>query len=109
MLACFAGQLDCIKHLRKYGAKYDEFDKGGSSPIHWAVDGGSVKLLDWMIEDGADVNLKDSKTGVTPLIRCGKNQDLIHLFSKKKSCYCDRKIIVVAMQKQLCTPLHRKY
>ncbi|XP_053407058.1 fibronectin type 3 and ankyrin repeat domains 1 protein-like isoform X2 [Mercenaria mercenaria] len=70
MLACFAGQLECVKILRKNGAKYDDFDRGGSAPIHWAVDGGNVKLLDWMIEDGADVNLRDMNSGWTPLIRC---------------------------------------
>jgi ankyrin repeat protein len=72
MLACYAGQLECVKILRKYGAKYDDFDRGGSAPIHWAVDGGNVKLLDWMIEDGADVNLRDLNSLWTPLIRCGK-------------------------------------
>ncbi|XP_060595166.1 fibronectin type 3 and ankyrin repeat domains protein 1-like isoform X2 [Ruditapes philippinarum] len=70
MLACYAGQLECVKILRKYGAKYDDFDRGGSAPIHWAVDGGCVKLLDWMIEDGADVNLRDLNSLWTPLIRC---------------------------------------
>ena len=71
MLACYAGQLDVVKKLREYGARYDDYDKGGSFPIHWAVDGGNARLLEWMITDGADVNLKDMNLGWTPLIRCG--------------------------------------
>ncbi|XP_052772405.1 fibronectin type 3 and ankyrin repeat domains 1 protein-like isoform X2 [Mya arenaria] len=70
MLACYSGQLDSIKVLRANGARYNDFDRGGSAPIHWAVDGGNVKLLDWMIQDGADVNLRDLNCGWTPLIRC---------------------------------------
>ncbi|KAH3789094.1 fibronectin type 3 and ankyrin repeat domains protein 1-like isoform X2 [Dreissena polymorpha] len=70
MLACYAGQLDVIKILRQNGARYTDFDRGGSAAIHWAVDGGHVKLLDWMIEDGADVDLQDLGSGWTPLIRC---------------------------------------
>lgn len=72
MLACYQGHVDIVKLLRKFGAKYDDYDRGGSYPIHWAVDGGHVKLLDWIIADGADVNQKDLNSGWTPLIRCGK-------------------------------------
>lgn len=70
MLGCYAGSLDAVKILRANGAQYTDFDRGGSAPIHWAVDGGNVKLLDFMIEDGADVNLRDTNSGWTPLIRC---------------------------------------
>lgn len=72
MLACFAGQFDAVKLLRANGAKYDDYDRGGSTPIHWAVDGGNTRLIEWIIKDGADVNLKDHSHGWTPLIRCGK-------------------------------------
>ncbi|XP_022288625.2 fibronectin type 3 and ankyrin repeat domains 1 protein-like isoform X1 [Crassostrea virginica] len=70
MLACFAGQFDAVKLLRANGAKYDDYDRGGSTPIHWAVDGGNTRLIEWIIKDGADVNLKDHSHGWTPLIRC---------------------------------------
>nr|XP_034329711.1 fibronectin type 3 and ankyrin repeat domains 1 protein isoform X1 [Crassostrea gigas] len=70
MLACFAGQFDAVKLLRSHGARYDDYDRGGSTPIHWAVDGGNVRLIEWIIKDGADVNLRDHSHGWTPLIRC---------------------------------------
>ena len=72
MLACFAGQLDLVQLLRKHGASYTDFDKGGSAPIHWAVDGGNVKLIDWILADGAEMNMKDHSCGWTPLLRCGE-------------------------------------
>jgi ankyrin repeat protein len=71
MLACFAGQLKVVKMLRQAGARYDDFDRGGSTPLHWAVDGGNTYLLEWMIEDGAQVNIPDHNCGWTPLLRCG--------------------------------------
>ena len=72
MLACFAGQFEAVKLLREHGAKYTDYDRGGSSPMHWAVDSGNCQLIDWMIKDGADVNIRDGGSGWTPLIRCGK-------------------------------------
>lgn len=71
MLACYAGQLDIVKKLREHGASYDVHDKGGTTPLHWAVDSGNTKLVDWMINDGANVNVPDHQTKWTPLIRCG--------------------------------------
>ncbi|KAL4231203.1 Fibronectin type 3 and ankyrin repeat domains protein 1 [Mactra antiquata] len=70
MFACYSGHLDCVKILREHNASYTHYDRGGSAPIHWAVDGGNVKLLDWIIADGADVNLRDLNSSWTPLIRC---------------------------------------
>ncbi|XP_048746170.2 fibronectin type 3 and ankyrin repeat domains protein 1-like isoform X2 [Ostrea edulis] len=70
MLACYAGQFEAVKLLRDQGAKYDDFDRGGSTPIHWAVDGGNIRLLEWIIKDGADANMRDHSHGWTPLIRC---------------------------------------
>lgn len=72
MLACFAGKLDVVRILRENGARYDIFDRGGSTALHWAVDGGNVKLLDWMLEeDHVAVDVPDRSAGWTPLLRCG--------------------------------------
>lgn len=71
MLACFAGKQEVVMRLREHGARYEDFDKGGSTPMHWAVDGGNTRLIEWMIKDGADVNMKDCNSKWTPLLRCG--------------------------------------
>ena len=69
MIAAFYGKLDMVKLLRKNGASYDLRDKSGCQAIHYAVDGGNIQTLEWMMFDGADVNVKDSVLGWTPLIR----------------------------------------
>ncbi|XP_038070828.1 fibronectin type 3 and ankyrin repeat domains 1 protein-like [Patiria miniata] len=70
MLACFAGHLPVVKLLRSYNASYETRDKGGSTAMHWAVDGGNVALIQSMIADGASVNQKGWGSGWTPLLRC---------------------------------------
>ena len=55
--------------LRQQGASYDIKDRSGMVAIHYAVDGGDVTTLEWMISDGADVNAKDDVNGWTPLLR----------------------------------------
>ena len=55
MLACFAGHLPVVKLLRSYKATYESRDKGGSTAMHWAVDGGNVALIQSMIADDAPV------------------------------------------------------
>ena len=70
MLSAYAGKLQSIKELRYYGARYDISDKGGSTALHWAVDGGNTELIEWMIDDGADICAKDHN-GWTPFLRTG--------------------------------------
>ncbi|XP_070540511.1 fibronectin type 3 and ankyrin repeat domains protein 1-like [Ptychodera flava] len=69
MLACFAGQLEVVKTLRAEGATWEVCDKGGSTPMHWAVDSGNTRLLRWIIEDGCPVDIRDRNSGWTPLMR----------------------------------------
>jgi ankyrin repeat protein len=68
MLAAYAGQLGAVKELRHYGAKYELQDKGGSSALHWAMDGANLELIEWMLDDGADIMCKDYNHW-TPLLR----------------------------------------
>uniref|UniRef100_A0A0L8HVD3 Fibronectin type-III domain-containing protein n=1 Tax=Octopus bimaculoides TaxID=37653 RepID=A0A0L8HVD3_OCTBM len=70
MHACIHGQLPAVKMLLNNGALYNDFDLGGSSPLHYAVDSCKCELIEWMIKDGADVNIQDRNAGWTPLIRC---------------------------------------
>ncbi len=77
MLASFSGKADCVKLLTEYGAQYDLTDKGGTLALHWAIDGSSLELIDFMLqhmgeqqEDTNAVNCLDNN-GWTPLIRVG--------------------------------------
>lgn len=42
MLATFSGKVDAIQLLRENGADNELRDKGGSTALHWAVDGQSA-------------------------------------------------------------------
>lgn len=42
MLATFAGKVDAVQLLKENGADHELRDKGGSTALHWAVDGQSI-------------------------------------------------------------------
>ncbi|XP_053366517.1 fibronectin type 3 and ankyrin repeat domains 1 protein [Clarias gariepinus] len=69
MLACFAGHLDIVKHLRIFGATWQSQDVSGCTPLHWAVDGGHLPVVAFMIEDGCEVDVRDTVSEWTPLMR----------------------------------------
>ena len=70
MMAAFAGHLDIVKTLRNNKAGYELRDIGGLTAIHWACDSKKAQLVDWMLNDGANVEARDNN-GYTPLIRVG--------------------------------------
>ncbi|XP_014769356.1 fibronectin type 3 and ankyrin repeat domains protein 1 isoform X1 [Octopus bimaculoides] len=70
MHACIHGQLAAVKILVQNGALYEDFDLGGSAPLHYAVDSCDSDLIEWMIRNGADVNIQDKNAHWTPLMRC---------------------------------------
>lgn len=41
--------------LREKGASWLARDKGGLSSIHWAVDGGHIDVVQYILNDGMDV------------------------------------------------------
>ncbi|XP_075468378.1 fibronectin type 3 and ankyrin repeat domains protein 1 isoform X3 [Ascaphus truei] len=69
MLTCFAGHLDIVQYLRKQGASWECRDKGGCTAMHWAVDGGHLKVIQWLIDDGCKIDIKDTCLAWTPLMR----------------------------------------
>ena len=71
MLAAFAGKTIICKELRVRGAKYSMQDNGGSTALHWAMHSENTELIQHMIDDEADLHLKDCN-GWTPLLRLGE-------------------------------------
>ncbi|XP_036364634.1 fibronectin type 3 and ankyrin repeat domains 1 protein-like isoform X2 [Octopus sinensis] len=70
MHACICDNLQAAKVLHRNGAPFEDFDFGGSSPLHHAVDSGSCEIISWMIRVGADVDIRDKNAAWTPLMRC---------------------------------------
>ena len=71
MLASYTGKLSSVKELRHHGATFDKQDKGGSTALHWAMDSGNVELIDWMLDNGGNIEATDYN-GWTPLLRVGE-------------------------------------
>ena len=69
MLAAFSGKLNVVKELRNNNASYDIRDKSGCTVLHYAVDGGNLDCIQYLLMDGLDVNVTDTVSGWTPLIR----------------------------------------
>ncbi|XP_071763948.1 fibronectin type 3 and ankyrin repeat domains 1 protein [Centroberyx gerrardi] len=69
MLACFCGHLDIVRYLRQSGALWTSRDKAGCTALHWAVDGSHLPVIQHMIEDNCQVDVKESVSGWTPLMR----------------------------------------
>ncbi|XP_051838651.1 fibronectin type 3 and ankyrin repeat domains protein 1 isoform X2 [Antechinus flavipes] len=69
MLACYAGHLDVVKYLREHGASWEARDLGGCTALHWAADGGHADIIEWMIKDGCKIDVLDTGSGWTPLMR----------------------------------------
>uniref|UniRef100_A0A8C7RRD0 Fibronectin type III and ankyrin repeat domains 1 n=1 Tax=Oncorhynchus mykiss TaxID=8022 RepID=A0A8C7RRD0_ONCMY len=69
MLACFFGHLDIVKYLRRFGATWQSQDMGGCTPLHWAADGGHLAVIAYMIQDGCELDVRDTVSHWTPLMR----------------------------------------
>ena len=67
--ACMHNQIDAANFLLKQGAKIDAippgFDYSGAG-LHYAALNGHRSMVDFLIERGADVNVKDTKVNSTP-------------------------------------------
>ncbi|KAK5578184.1 hypothetical protein RB653_003137 [Dictyostelium firmibasis] len=62
---------DLIK-IKKYipgtKIKVDELDKEGRSILHHAIDGDQLQMVNYLLEQGANINLKDPKSSDTPIL-----------------------------------------
>jgi ankyrin repeat protein len=67
--ACLHNQIDAARFLLEKGAQVNAippgFDYSGTG-LHYAAHNGHRALVEFLIERGADVNLKDTKVGSTP-------------------------------------------
>jgi len=84
-LAVLHGNLDCVKAILNINniksLPLDDFNDEGYSPLHLCALNGRVEEMKYLIMKGAEVNLKDAKSGRTPLFHAveANNCDLVQL------------------------------
>jgi len=77
MLAASLGKMEPVQELRRLGASYDLRDNSGSAALHWAAISKNPELVDWMVENGADVCVIND-LGRTPLMLLGIKITVYH-------------------------------
>lgn len=74
--ACKKGDLQEVKNLISRGASANESDFGGFTCLHEAALAGHTKIVEYLIENGADVNKQAFEAGdfETPLMDAAENK-----------------------------------
>ena len=49
--------------LVQHGATWESQDHTGSTALHWAVDGGNIEVVRWLLNEGCQVDVKDFTSG----------------------------------------------
>ncbi|XP_052386097.1 fibronectin type 3 and ankyrin repeat domains 1 protein-like isoform X2 [Carassius gibelio] len=65
MLACFAGHL----YTGTRSSTLQSKDTDTCMPLHWAMDGGHLSVITYMIQDSCEVDVLDKVSLWTPLMR----------------------------------------
>lgn len=66
--AAEAGDLELVRELLGQGCPINAFDELGQTPLHYAVLGEHLNVIDVLLRSGADVNAHDERViGNTPL------------------------------------------
>lgn len=65
--AYYSGSATLLENLIMQGADVNARDKGAWTPLHLAAKNGHVEALQILLENGANMHVKDIKHGWTPL------------------------------------------
>ena len=63
----YSGSATLLENLITQGADVNARDKGAWTPLHLAAKNGHVEALQILLENGANMHVKDIKHGWTPL------------------------------------------
>ena len=73
LVAAQHGYIDAVRCLLVHGASLNEEDHRGNGALQRAARGGHVKMLDFLLEQGLDINHKSKLGSQTPLDEAVKN------------------------------------
>ncbi|MEI7931848.1 MAG: ankyrin repeat domain-containing protein [Alphaproteobacteria bacterium] len=65
--AAMFGNAGAVRLLLSLGARFDGLDREGISPLHRAVQSGSLETVNLLLAAGGDVNLREKKWNGTPM------------------------------------------
>ncbi|CAH1787770.1 unnamed protein product [Owenia fusiformis] len=66
--ACENGDIDAVKnHIGENKDLVNTIGSTGRYPLHFAADYGQTEIIEYLVSQGADVNMSD-KHGITPLL-----------------------------------------
>ncbi|WAQ98589.1 ANKR2-like protein [Mya arenaria] len=61
------GYLDVVRYLQSTGADLNPYNSEGETPLHKAVQGQSMEVIETLVELGMDKNIANKVNGDTPL------------------------------------------
>lgn len=56
MEACFSGHVECAQLLVEHGSSCLDRDFSGFSSLHYAVDGGHIDMVNFVLNEGVPVS-----------------------------------------------------
>jgi ankyrin repeat protein len=80
-LAACKADLSRVKTLIEQGTNIDIKDEFGCTPLHWAVAANSQEVTDYLLDKGADPNIRDGR-GLTPVMTASDVSMLKRLIPK---------------------------
>ena len=66
--SCRSGDLQTVTELIKNKVNINQFDENKLTPLHLAVSKGHAEIVQLLLENRADINIKSGEKGLTPLI-----------------------------------------
>ena len=69
--ACYNGRLGAAQQLIGAGIDVNHLDEFGSTPLMRAAAGGKVELVEWLLQNGANVKTRETRAGGSTALELG--------------------------------------
>jgi ankyrin repeat protein len=69
--ACYNGHLGAAQQLIGAGININHLDEFGSTPLMRAAAGGKVELVEWLLQNSANVNTRETRAGGSTALELG--------------------------------------
>jgi ankyrin repeat protein len=69
--ACFNGRIGAARQLIDTGVSVNHLDDLGSTPLMRAATGGNVELTEWLLQNGANATVRETRAGGSTALELG--------------------------------------